>query len=111
VAGLSPAELRQVVTAPPSIATRAVTGPVAEQVTVAGRKVWRVRIPGHFPVRDARVVVIVGTRQVGQGIVASNLGSLTAVSPDGTGLVSGAPVRFQWEGTRATSAGRLEVVR
>src|SRR4051794_30340377 len=48
VPGLSPAELRAAVEAPSTVAARRVTGPVAEQVTAAGTRVWRVRIPGHF---------------------------------------------------------------
>lgn len=111
VDGLTPAELRTAVEAPASVSTRAVSGPVAERVVVGGRSVWRVRIPGSFPVRSARVQVLVGSRIVGLGLEGPDLGALLAVTVDGSGLVAGAPVSYQWEGSRPVAAGRLVVAR
>lgn len=112
VDGLTPEQLREAVTAPSGTATRAARGPVAEQVVLAdGTKVWRVRIPGPFPVRDARVAVLVGSRVIGEGILAPDLGSISAVTVDGTGLRSGAAASYRWEGSAAVAAGPLTVVR
>jgi len=109
VDGLTPAELKAVIDAPGSASTRAVTGPYAERVSAGGGTYWRVTIPGSFPVRDARVRVQVGSRQVGEGVVANDLGALVAVSADGRGLTSGAAVSYQWEGSPSTAAGKLVV--
>ena len=111
VANLTPTDLRRVVEAPGPRSTRSLAGPTADRVTVSGRTVWRVRIPGRFAVRDARVEVLAGDRVVGIGIVGPGLTSLVAVTEDGAGLVPGAPVSYRWEGAAAVSAGSLAVVR
>ena len=112
VEGLTPEQLREAVTAPSGESARRATGPVAEQVVLGdGTKVWRVRVPGSFPVRDARVAISVGARVVGEGVTAPDLASITAVSVDGTGLRSGAKVSYRWEGSEPVAAGTLTVVR
>lgn len=111
VANLTPTDLRRVVEAPGRRSTRSLAGPAADRVTVSGRAVWRVRIPGRFAVRDARVEVLVGSRVVGIGMVGPGLTSLVAVTEDGAGLVPGAPVSYRWEGAAAVAAGALEVAR
>lgn len=112
VEGLAADELLAAVTAPlPEVARRS-SGPTADRVTLAdGTTVWRVRIPGPTPARSARVTVAVGDREVGPGVPPPDLGALVAVTTDGTGLVAGAPVTYQWEGSEPVSAGALEVVR
>ncbi len=67
------------------------------------------RIPGSFPVRSARVQVLVGGRAVGAGMVTSELDGLVAVTVDPAGLVRGAAVSYRWEGRPAVAAGTLEV--
>ena len=60
VEGLDALALREAVTSPPSDRARRASGPVAETVTLSdGTVVWRLRIPGSFPARDARAVVAV----------------------------------------------------
>jgi hypothetical protein len=112
VEGLSAAELRAAVEIEPSGAVRRLGGPTLESVrTPQGATVLRVRIPGPFPVRAARVEVLVGDRTVGEGIVAPDLSALTAVTLDGSGLVAGAPVSYRWEGAEPVAVGPLGVVR
>lgn len=111
VPGLDAAELRAALAAPLAATTRS-GRPTLDQVVLAdGTKVWRVRIPGGFAARSARVTVSVGDRRVGTGVVAGDLGSLTAVTTDGTGLVAGRAVSYQWDGGLSQPAGALEVVR
>ncbi len=110
VGRLDPAELRQVVEAP--LRDRTLTGAVAEQVALAdGRTVWRVRIPGEFPPRAARLTVSVADREVGQGIANPDGSALVAVTFDGTGLVAGAPVTYGPPGVDPVAAGPLAVLR
>lgn len=111
VNGLSAADLRVVVDAPGAPSTRALAGPVADRVAVGGRTVWRVTVPGAFTVRDARVVVEVGGRVVGQGVLTPDLGRLVAATADGSGLVAGAPVAYRYEGGPSVPAGTLAVRR
>lgn len=112
VPGLDAAQLQAAVEAPQAGSTRAATGVTLDQVTLAdGTRVWRVRIPGSFTARSARVFVTVGSRLVGEGVLARDLGSLTAITTDGTGLTAGQPVSYQWEGGPVVAAGRLAVIR
>lgn len=111
VPGLDASELRAALAAPLAVTTRS-GRPTLDQVVLAnGTKVWRVRITGGFAARSARVTVSVGDRRVGTGVVAGDLGSLTAVTTDGTGLVAGRAVSYQWDGGPSQPAGVLEVVR
>ena len=99
-------------TAPQRGRTARPTSPTVDQVVLAdGTRVWRVRVPGSFPARSARVTVSVGGREVGQGITAPDLSAITAVTTDGTGLRAGAAVSYQWEGSPPVAAGTLEVAR
>ena len=112
VDGLTAEELVAAVTAPQRGRTARPTSPTVDQVVLAdGTRVWRVRVPGAFPARSARVTVSVGGREVGQGITAPDLGAITAVTTDGTGLRAGAAVSYQWEGSPPVAAGTLEVAR
>lgn len=112
VAGLDAAQLQQAVEAPSRATTRSLAGPSAERVALAdGTQVWRVRVPGAFQARSARVAISVGDRVVGEGVLASDLSSITAVTTDGSGLVAGRPVSFQWEGGPSVAAGALAVIR
>jgi hypothetical protein len=112
VDGLTAAELRSVVAAPsPSAAGRRRTGPVAEQVAVGGRTVWRITIPGTYELLSSRIVVAVGGTDVGEGVVAPDLTALVAVAPDPAVLVAGAPVTYRWGAGEPVAAGALEVVR
>ena len=112
VAGLSAADLRAAVLAPATGGRARVSGPVAEQVRLPnGTSVWRVRIPGAFPVRAARVTVFVAGRRVGQGVLGPRLRSLVAVTRSGAGIRTGAAVTFRWDGSSPVSAGQLTVVR
>jgi hypothetical protein len=110
VEGLDAQQLADLV-AVPSRSTRALAGPSVEVVRSGGTTAWRVRVPGRTPVRAARVQVLVGGRVVGLGIPAADLGSLTAVTLDGSGLVAGAPVALRWEGSEPQAVGTLAVVR
>jgi hypothetical protein len=111
VPGLSASDLRTVVEAPGALSTRALPGPVADPVVVGGRTVWRVTVPGTFTVRDARVVVEVGGRPIGQGVLTPDLGRLVAATADPAGLVAGAPVAYRYEGGPSVPAGNLAVRR
>lgn len=113
VEGLTAAELRSAVEAPPApaLAGRRGRGPVADQVTVGGRTVWRITIPGTFDVLSSRIVVAVGGRDVGEGVVTADLSALVAVATDPAVVVAGAPVTYRWGATAPVEAGRLEVVR
>ncbi len=112
VEGLSAADVRAAVEAPVPGGTRAAAGPTAEAVRLpGGATVWRVRIPGRFPVRSARVTVLVGGRTVGEGTSGPGLSSLVAVTTDRTGLVAGAAVSYRWDGREPVAAGRLVVAR
>lgn len=112
VEGLSAAELREAVEAPDPVGRARTAGPVAQQVRlVSGATVWRVRIPGRFPVRSARVVVSVGGRRLGEGVPGPHLQSLVAVTRDQRAIVSGAAVTYRWSGGPSIDAGRLAVVR
>ncbi|MGN6694168.1 MAG: hypothetical protein ACTHN0_08320 [Aquihabitans sp.] len=112
VDGLDAAQLQQAVEAPVSGTTRSAAGATVDQVTLSdGTHVWRVRVPGDFQARSARVAISVGDRIVGEGVLASDLRSITAVTTDGTGLTEGRPVSYQWEGGPSVAAGILAVVR
>lgn len=114
VDGLTAAELREAVEAPESapVGRDRTSGPVAQRVRLAsGATVWRVRIPGRFPVRSARVVVSVGGRQLGEGVPGSRLQSLVAVTRDAGAIVEGAAVTYAWAGGPTVPAGRLAVIR
>lgn len=96
----------------PPASSRTLRGPVAERLVLAdGTGLWRVRIPGPFPARSARVAVLVAGRVVGAGMVTADLGALVAVTPDASGLTAGAAVSYRWEGQDAVAAGTLAVVR
>ncbi|HEU5151798.1 MAG TPA: hypothetical protein VFU19_14955 [Iamia sp.] len=112
VDGLSAAQLRTVVEAPPSgTAARRRTGPVADRVTVDGRTVWRITIPGTYDLLSSRITVTVGGTDVGEGIIAPDLTALVAVVADPAVLVAGAPVAYRWGAGDPVAAGRLEVAR
>lgn len=112
VAGLDATELQAALAAPGGASGRSLSGPIVDQVTLAdGTRVWRVRVPGTFTARSARVSISVGGRLVGEGVLASDLGSITAVTTDGTGLTAGRPVSYQWEGGPTVAAGKLGVAR
>lgn len=112
VDGLTAAELREAVEAPDPGGKARASGPVAQPVRLAsGTTVWRIRVPGRFPVRSARVVVSVGGRRIGEGVPGSRLQGLVAVTRDPSAIVSGAPVTYRWSGGPAVDAGRLAVVR
>ncbi len=112
VAGLDAAQLQAAVEAPQGGAARSLGGVTLDQVTLDdGTHVWRVRIPGTFTARSARVSLSVGSRVVGTGVLARDLGSITAITTDGTGLTAGQPVTYQWEGGPVVAAGRLAVGR
>lgn len=112
VDGLDAAQLREAVEAPEPAGRARASGPVAQPVRLAsGTTVWRVRIPGRFAVRSARVVVSVGGRQLGEGVPGSHLQSLVVVTRDPRGIVDGAPVTYRWAGGPTVGAGRLVVVR
>ena len=110
--GLTADQLRAAVEASVPAANRRAVGPTVDQVTLAdGTRVWRVRVPGAFPARAARVEVQVGGRRVGEGVLAPDLQSITAVTTDGSGLTAGRPVTFRWEGGPLEAAGPLELAR
>ncbi len=112
VDGLDAGQLQQAVQAPVSGTARSAAGATVDQVTLAdGTHVWRVRVPGAFPARSARVAVSVGNRVIGEGVLAGDLRAITAVTTDGTGLTAGQPVSYQWEGGRSVAAGTLAVIR
>ncbi len=112
VDGLSAAELREAVEAPEPAGRARAAGPVAQPVRLAsGTTVWRVRIPGRFPVRSARVVVSVGGRRLGEGVPGSHLEGLVAVTRDPEPIVSGARVTYGSSGGPTVDAGRLAVRR
>lgn len=112
VDGLDAAQLQQAVDAPAPGSARSAPGPTVDQVTLAdGTRVWRVRVPGAFQARSARVAVTVGNRLVGEGVLAGDLGSITAVTTDGSGLTPGQPVSYRWEGGPSVAAGTLGVAR
>lgn len=112
VDGLTADQLRSAVEAPLGTASRRAPGPTVDQVTLPdGTRVWRVRIPGSFRARSARVEVLVGGRRVGEGVLASDLQAITAVTTDGSGLTAGRPVAYRWEGGPSVAAGTLEVAR
>jgi len=112
VDGLDAAQLREAVTAPPTPASRALPGPVAERVTLAdGRTVWRVRIPGSFTLRSAQARISVGGRDLGVAASPPSLDSLVAVTIGDEGLLDGAPVTYRWGTEDPIAAGALAVVR
>lgn len=111
VDGLDAAELQAALAAPLGSTARS-AGPVADRVTLDdGTTVWRVRVPGDFDARSARVSISVGGRVVGEGVLAPDLAAITAVSTDGAGLTAGRPVTYQWEGGPSVAAGNLAVAR
>jgi hypothetical protein len=112
VRGLSPAQLRAAVLAAPSGPAKRSGGATVERIDLPdGPTVWRVRIPGRFPVRAERATVAVGARDVGEGIVTPQLDALVAVTTDPAGLVAGAPVTYRWGQEPSVAAGKLEVAR
>ena len=112
VDGLDAAQLQQAVEAPVLATSRSAAGATVDQVVLAdGTRVWRVRVPGDFTARSARVAVSVGSRVAGEGVLASDLGSITAVTTDGRGLTAGQPVSYRWEGGGPVAAGTLAVIR
>lgn len=112
VDGLDAAQLREAVTAPPTPASRARPGPVAERVTLAdGRTVWRVRIPGSFTLRSAQARISVAGRDLGVAASPPSLDSLVAVTIGDEGLLDGAPVTYRWGTEDPIAAGALAVVR
>lgn len=110
VDGLTSVQLRTVVEAPVR-ATRRNAGPVADRVTVDGRTLWRVSIPGSFDLLASRITVTVGVTDVGEGVVSPDLSRLVAVVADPSSLVAGAPVSYRWGAGDPIAAGALEVVR
>lgn len=111
VAGLDADQLQAALAAPSAATTRS-TGPTVDQVALAdGTRVWRVRVPGDFDARSARVAISVGGRTVGEGVQAPDLAAITAVTTDGSGLVAGRLVSYRWEGGPSVAAGNLVVVR
>jgi hypothetical protein len=113
VDGLSAAELRTVVEAPPSPSAtgRPTVGPVADQVPVAGRTAWRITIPGTYELLSSRIVVAIGGQDVGEGVVVPDLTALVAVVLDPALVVDGATVTYRWGAGEPIDAGPLEVVR
>lgn len=113
VPGLDAVELQAALAAPSGATARTIrTGPTVDQVILEdGTRVWRVRVPGAFTARSARVSISVGNREVGEGVLAPDLQSITAVTTDGTGLSAGRPVTYQWEGSSAVVVGNLAVIR
>lgn len=112
VDGFTADELRSALLAPSSASVRSAPGPTAERVSTGnGSTVWRVRVPGQFPVRSARVAISVGGRVVGEGVLALDLHSIATITTDATGLRSGARVSYRWEGSTPVAAGTLVVVR
>jgi protein involved in polysaccharide export with SLBB domain len=114
VKGLTPAQLKAALTAGHSAALKR-RAASAEQVTVtAGQEravtVWRVTIPGNFPLRSARATVFVGQTEVGVGLTPPAGDALVAVTLDGAGLRDGAAVSYRWGGGPPISAGPLQVV-
>lgn len=111
VDGLDARTLQEAVTTPPSARARGATGPVAEAVTLSdGTVVWRVRIPGPFPARDARAVVAVDGGDVGWAASPPAGDALVAVAATAEGLVAGAEVTYRWGRADPVSAGPLVVV-
>lgn len=110
VDGLDSAQLREVVDAP-APANRRSAGPVADQVAVADRTLWRVTVPGDFDLLGSRITVSIGGTDVGEGIVAPDLSRLVAIVADPAALVAGAPVTYRWGSGEPVSAGALEVAR
>lgn len=112
VDGLDASELQAALAIPAGSTVRSAAGPTVDQVTLAdGTRVWRVRIPGDFDARSARVAIRVGDRTIGEGVLAPDLSSITAVTTDGRGLAAGRPVIYQWEGGPSVAAGNLVVAR
>lgn len=110
VDGLTSVQLRTLVEAPTPTERRS-AGPVADRVSVDGRTLWRVVIPGSFDLLAARITVSVGGTDVGEGVVAPDLSRLVAVVTDPAALVAGAPVAYRWGAGDPVAAGALEVVR
>lgn len=112
VEGLSAAELQAVVEAPgPATGARRQAGPLADQVAVGGRTVWRITIPGTYDLLSSQIVVSVGGRDVGTGVVSSDLATLVAVTTDPALVVPGAAVTHRWGAGAPVDSGPLEVVR
>jgi hypothetical protein len=112
VDGLKAAQLKAALEVPVGGAVRSAPGPTVDQVTLPdGTHVWRVRVPGPFAARSARIAVTVGGRRVGEAVQSADLQAITAVTTDGTGLTAGRPVTYQWEGGPSMRAGTLAVVR
>ncbi|HEX7133254.1 MAG TPA: hypothetical protein VF228_11795 [Iamia sp.] len=113
VDGLTAAELRAVVEAPPAPAPtgRRRTGPVADEVPVGDGTVWRITIPGRHEVLSSRIIVAIGGQDVGEGVVAPDLTALVVVVTDPAVVVAGAPVTYRWGAGDPVEAGPLEVVR
>ena len=112
VDGLLADQLTAAIEAPLPTGARSAGGPVVDRVVLAdGTRVWRIRIPGAFQARSARVEVSVGGRRVGEAVLAADLQAILAVTADGTGLTSGRPVSYQWEGGPSVPAGTLTVIR
>ncbi len=112
VDGLEAGQLKAILEAPLAGSTRSASGPTVDQVTLPdGMHVWRVRVPGTFAARSARIAVTVGGRRVGEAVLAPDLQAITAVTTDGSGLTAGRSVSYQWEGGPSVPAGTLAVVR
>lgn len=112
VEGLSADQLKAALQAPLSSTLRNAAGPTADLVaTSAGQTAWRVRVPGQFAARGARVSISVGGELVGEAVLAPDLGSIATVTTDAGPLRSGAAVTYQWEGSDPVPAGTLTVIR
>jgi hypothetical protein len=112
VDGLRADQLKAALEAPVAAAARSRSGPTVDQVVLAdGTRVWRVRVPGSFEARSARLAIDVGGRRVGLGVLAADLQAVTAVTTDGSGLLAGSAVSYRWEGGPSVPAGSLAVVR
>ena len=76
-----------------------------------GRLVWRLRIPGRFPPRSARLMVDVDGVDVGPGLESPGLDALMVVMVDPTALVDGATVSYRVGAEAPTVVGLLEVIQ
>lgn len=112
VDGLDAAQLQAALALPVGTSARSASGPTVDQVALpGGTRVWRVRVPGDFTARSARVSISVGGRTVGEGVLSPDLAAITAVTTDGSGLSAGRPVTYRWEGGSPIAAGNLAVAR
>ena len=112
VDGLTAEQLKTALQAPLSETLRNAAGPTADRVaTSGGQTAWRVRVPGQFNARGARVSISVGGELVGEAVLAPDLASIATVTTDAGPLRSGAAVSYQWEGSDPVPAGNLTVIR